>query len=40
MHKFLVEDKSHPRSEKVYDALDSITLAMELVSSENPEVES
>lgn len=40
MHKFLVEDKSHPRSEKVYDALDSITLAMKLVSSENPEVES
>lgn len=40
MHKFLVEDKSHPRSEKVYDTLDSITLAMELVSSENPEVES
>uniref|UniRef100_A0A804PHG9 Pentatricopeptide repeat-containing protein n=1 Tax=Zea mays TaxID=4577 RepID=A0A804PHG9_MAIZE len=40
MHKFLVEDKSHPRSEKVYDALDSITLAMKLVSSENPKVES
>ncbi|KAG2603870.1 hypothetical protein PVAP13_4NG014686, partial [Panicum virgatum] len=30
MHKFLVEDKSHPRYEEVYETLDSITLAMKL----------
>lgn len=40
MHKFLVEDKSHPRSEMVYDTLDSITLIMKLVNLENSEVES
>ena len=40
MHKFLVEDKSHPRYEMVYDTLDSITLTMELDNLENSEVES
>ncbi|CAD6340467.1 unnamed protein product [Miscanthus lutarioriparius] len=40
MHKFLVEDKSHPRYEMVYDTLDSITLTMKLVNLENSEVES
>ncbi|KAG0512489.1 hypothetical protein BDA96_10G018200 [Sorghum bicolor] len=40
MHKFLVEDKSHPIYEMVYDTLDSITLIMKLVNLENSEVES
>lgn len=40
MHKFLVEDKLHLRSDMVYDTLDSITLTMKLVNLENSEVES
>jgi hypothetical protein len=39
MHKFLVEDKSHPRYEEVYETLDSITLTMKLVDLENSEEE-
>ncbi|KAG2609063.1 pentatricopeptide repeat-containing protein At5g08510-like [Panicum virgatum] len=39
MHKFLVEDKSHPRYEEVYETLDSITLTMKLVGLENSEEE-
>ncbi|OEL32709.1 Pentatricopeptide repeat-containing protein [Dichanthelium oligosanthes] len=37
MHKFLVEDKSHPRFEEVYEILDSVTLTMKLVNLENSE---
>ncbi|KAF8732698.1 hypothetical protein HU200_015031 [Digitaria exilis] len=39
MHKFLVEDKSHPRYEEVYQTLDSITLTMKLVKLKNAEEE-
>ncbi|CAL5050560.1 unnamed protein product [Urochloa decumbens] len=39
MHKFLVEDKSHPRFEEVYETLDSITLIMKLINLENSEEE-
>jgi hypothetical protein len=35
MHKFLVEDKSHPRFEEVYRTLDSVTMLMKPVKSEN-----
>ena len=34
MHKFLVEDRSHPRYEEVYETLDSVTLTMKLVNLE------
>ncbi|KAJ1257723.1 hypothetical protein BS78_10G018400 [Paspalum vaginatum] len=34
MHKFLVEDRSHPRYEEVYETLDSVTLSMKLVNLE------
>ncbi|XP_062233736.1 pentatricopeptide repeat-containing protein At5g08510-like [Phragmites australis] len=37
MHKFLVEDKSHPRFEEVYKTLDSVTLTMKLANLENPD---
>ncbi|KAL6606545.1 hypothetical protein ACP70R_042198 [Stipagrostis hirtigluma subsp. patula] len=37
MHKFLVEDKSHPRFEEVYETLDNVTLTMKLVDLENLE---
>lgn len=37
MHKFLVEDKSHPRFEDVYKTLDSVTMTMKLVDSESLE---
>ncbi|GJN01092.1 hypothetical protein PR202_ga18328 [Eleusine coracana subsp. coracana] len=41
MHKFLVEDKSHPRFEEVYETLDSVTLTMKLADLEYPnEIES
>lgn len=32
MHKFLVEDKSHPRFEEIYALLDEITMRMRLLS--------
>uniref|UniRef100_A0A0E0PSU8 Pentatricopeptide repeat-containing protein n=1 Tax=Oryza rufipogon TaxID=4529 RepID=A0A0E0PSU8_ORYRU len=37
MHKFLVEDKSHPRFEEVYNTLNSVTMTMKLVGLENLE---
>ncbi|KAF7046159.1 hypothetical protein CFC21_055210 [Triticum aestivum] len=37
MHKFLVEDKSHPRFVEVYSTLDSVTMLMKLVGLENEE---
>ncbi|KAL6861442.1 hypothetical protein ACP4OV_017142 [Aristida adscensionis] len=37
MHKFMVEDKSHPRFEEVYKILDTVTLIMKLVDLENPD---
>jgi hypothetical protein len=41
MHKFLVEDKSHPRFEDVYETLDGVTQTMKLAGLEDPiEVES
>ncbi|KAK3128228.1 hypothetical protein QOZ80_6BG0458670 [Eleusine coracana subsp. coracana] len=41
MHKFLVEDKSHPRFKEVYETLDSVTLTMKLADLEYPnEIES
>lgn len=37
MHKFLVEDKSHPRFEEVYRTIDSVTMIMKLGKLENVE---
>lgn len=37
MHKFLVEDKSHPIFEEVYNTLNSVTMTMKLVGLENLE---
>ncbi|XP_072993649.1 pentatricopeptide repeat-containing protein At5g08510 [Typha latifolia] len=31
IHKFLVEDKSHPRYEDIYEVLDTITMSMKLL---------
>lgn len=31
IHKFLVEDTSHPRFEEIYEALDEITMTMKLL---------
>ncbi|XP_010228040.2 pentatricopeptide repeat-containing protein At5g08510 [Brachypodium distachyon] len=37
MHKFLVEDMSHPIFEEIYKTLDSVTMIMKLVNLENME---